>query len=111
MGIESETHYVTYISHFNFSTHNTTYNLSVSNVIEDGLERLSLEHHVLDEVHIEVVEVHLANGVSKLVLECVNLVLQSPHLPEERTVLSLCGERSTNCESSFMFPDHLFGFN
>ena len=58
-----------------------THNLSVSDVIEDGLQGLGLQHHVLDEVHVEVVEVHLADGVSELVLELVHLVLQGPHLP------------------------------
>ena len=71
--------HITYVPHLTFST---TYNLSVSDVVEDSLERLCLEHHVLDEVHVEVVEVHLPNRVSKLVLESVHLVLQSPHLPE-----------------------------
>merc|ERR1712184_154469 len=30
---------------------------------------------------VEVVEVHFANGVSKLVLELIHFVLQSPHFP------------------------------
>lgn len=36
------------------------YLLSVSDVGEDGLQRLGLEHHVLDEIHVQVVEVHFA---------------------------------------------------
>ena len=69
--------FVVGISSLSFITHN----LSVSDVIEDGLQGLGLQHHVLDEVHVEVVEVHLADGVSELVLELVHLVLKGPHLP------------------------------
>merc|ERR1719516_28182 len=57
-------------------------NLSVSDVVEDGLEGLGFQHHVLDEVNVEVIEVHLADGVGKLVLELIDLVLQSPHLSD-----------------------------
>merc|ERR1711937_898208 len=58
------------------------FNLLFSDDIEDGLEWLGLEHHILDEVNVEVVEVHLANRVGKLVLQLVNLVLQRPHLSD-----------------------------
>ena len=34
--------------------------LSVSDVVEDGLEGFGLQHHVLDEVDVKVVKVHLA---------------------------------------------------
>ena len=54
--------------------------MSVSDVVEDGLEGLGFQHHVLDEVNVEVIEVHLADGVRELVLELIDLVLQSPHL-------------------------------
>ena len=73
--------HITYVPHLTFST---TYNLSVSDVVEDSLERLCLEHHVLDEVHVEVVEVQGADGLGELRLELVNLVLQGPHLPHGR---------------------------
>ena len=51
-----------------------THNLSVSDVIEDGLQGLGLQHHVLDEVNVQVVQVHLANRICKLVLQLVNLL-------------------------------------
>jgi hypothetical protein len=43
-----------------------TYLLSVSDVVEYGLEGLGLEHHVLDEVHVQVLQVHLAWAVIRL---------------------------------------------
>ncbi len=42
------------------------YLLSVSDVVEYGLEGLGLEHHVLDEVHVQVLQVHLAWAVIRL---------------------------------------------
>ena len=40
--------------------------LSYSDVVQDGLEGLGLEHHVLDEVHVQVVEVQGADGLGEL---------------------------------------------
>merc|ERR1719317_1171160 len=43
---------------------------------------LDLGLDVLNGVNVEVVEVHLANRVGKLVLQLVDLVLQRPHLSD-----------------------------
>ena len=51
-----------------------------SDVVQNGLEGLSFEHHILDEVHIQVVQVEGADGLRELGLELIHLVLQGPHL-------------------------------
>ena len=58
-----------------------THNLPVADTVEHRLEGLGLEHHVLNEVNIKVVQVHRANGLCELGLQLVNFILESPHLP------------------------------
>merc|ERR1711970_200571 len=46
----------------------------------DSIGKMDLDN--LDEVNVEVVEVHLANGVGKLALQLVDFILQRPHFPD-----------------------------
>ena len=54
-------------SYYDFESHLCQLGvLSYSDVVQDGLEGLGLEHHVLDEVHVQVVEVQGADGLGEL---------------------------------------------
>ena len=47
--------------------------------IEDSLEWLGLEHHILHKVIGEVLDVNGANALGKFNLDVLNLILQGPH--------------------------------
>ena len=57
--------------------------MSISDFEEDDLERLRLEHDVLNDVVGQAVDVQLGQaGLVELLLDFGNLILQRPHLTD-----------------------------
>ena len=60
-----------------------THLLSVSDLQQDDLERLRLEHDVLDDVVGQAVDVDLGQArLAELLLDVGDLVFQRPHLAD-----------------------------